>query len=116
MKRSKHPRIIIVVLALLTLILGAAMGWWLTLPSDEITRTQFEQLVREKLIVEGTVTPSPYPGFYHLEGKSRTGGKPKSFSLTTHLESEEVKNLFAQPEVKIEVPGMGLKSQAVNIV
>lgn len=92
------------------------MGYWLMLPSDEITRTQLEQLIREKLIIEGTVTPSPYPGFYHLEGKSKLGGKPKSFSLTTHLEADEVKNLFAQPEVKIEVPGMGLKGQAVNIV
>src|SRR5689334_9511113 len=106
MKRFKHPRIIVVALVLLTLVLGAAMGWWLTLPSDEITRPQFEQLVRDKLIVEGTVTPSPYPGFYHLEGKCKSSGKPKSFSLTTHLESDEVKGLFAQPEVKIEVPGM----------
>src|SRR4051812_45265802 len=115
MKKSRHFRLIIC-LVLLSVGLAGALGYWLTLPSDEITRAQLDQLVREKLILEGAVTPTPYPGFYHLEGKSLSAGKPRNFSLTTHLESAEVKDLFAQPQVKVEVPGMGLKGQAVNII
>ena len=56
------------------LLLGlTALGFGLYMhsPSTELSSSQFQYLVSKKLMREGTVTPSAYPGIYTIEGKRR---------------------------------------------
>lgn len=85
--------------------LAALLGYCLRLPSNEITRPKLQQLIQGKLITEATVMPTPYTGIYTVEGVWKSGRELKKFSITTHLEEEQVKTLFAQNTTKIEVPG-----------
>jgi cell division protease FtsH len=112
MKRSKNLRLI---LGITTVMIGLAalVGYYLRLPSNEITRPQLQQLIQGNLITEATVTPTPYTGIYSVEGLWKSGKTFKKFSITTHLEDEQVKTLFAQSTTKIEVPGS--KDQWLNL-
>jgi cell division protease FtsH len=104
MKRSKNLRIILGVVTVL-IGLAALLGYYLRLPSNEITRPKLQQLIQGKLITEATVMPTPYTGIYAVEGVWKSGRELKKFSITTHLEEDQVKTLFAQNTTKIEVPG-----------
>ena len=115
MKRLKSPKYIVSIgLILAGLALFAAA--FLRTPSREITRAELTQLLDQKQITEGHVTPTPYNGIYRVEGKRQVGGKTETFFATTHLEEAEVKAMFQQSGLKIEMPGQGWRSQWVNIV
>ncbi len=114
MKKSKRLRIIIGT-ALTVFVLAAATRYCLRTPAHEITRAQLEPLIGQNLIVKGTLTPTPYTGIYQIEGQARFGSEIKDFSAITHLEEDDLKSLLAQPEIKMEVPGMGLKGQWISL-
>src|SRR6476661_675734 len=77
----------------------------------ELTHAELEKQIAAGTILDGRVTPTPYPGIYHVEGSLRQGQKLQSFEVTTHLEEFQVKALLAAKSSKIEMPGAGLKGQ-----
>jgi cell division protease FtsH len=97
-------------------LLVLATVWYSRDASREITRGELAQLIEAKTLTEGRVTPTPYAGIYHVEGTLKAGKKPEKVYITTHLDQDQVKSLFAQAGVKVEMPGAGMRGQWVNIV
>jgi cell division protease FtsH len=115
MKRLKKSKLIIG-LSLIALGCGLIAAYFLKTPSHEITRTELSQLIAQKQITDGHAFPSPYAGIYTVEGIRQVKGHKEKFYVTTHLDDTEVKALFAQSGVKIEMPGAGLRGQWVSIL
>jgi cell division protease FtsH len=84
-------------------------------PSQEIGRADFETLLQAKAIVFGHIAPTPYSGIYYVEGKRSDTHPNTKFYLTTHLDEAQVKSLFSQQGIKVELPGAGIKGQWVSI-
>ena len=85
-------------------------------PPQELARVELEQMLSANQIKEGRVTPTPYAGIYRVEGTRQHEGKAEKFFITTHLDEAQIKSLFAQPGVKVEMPGQGVRGQWVNVV
>jgi cell division protease FtsH len=115
MKRLKKYRLILG-LSLIALGCGLITAYFLNTPSHEITRAELSQLIQQNQIIRGDAIPSPYSGIYHVEGTRKVNGHTEKFYVTTHLEDTEVKGLFAQNGVKIEMPGQGMRGQWMNII
>jgi cell division protease FtsH len=114
MKLPKNFKFVaVIVLALVAVGLAAAAIF--KTPAREITRAELTALVEQKQISEGRAVPSPYKGIYRVEGTSIAAGRTEKFYVVTHMDDAEAKALFAQSEVKIEVPGQG-RSQWLNII
>ena len=117
MKKSRLIQFIcMLVVVVIGLVTAAAAYHYMRMPSHEMALSQFERLLAEKLIVKGKIVPTPYAGIYHAAGTWNNGGKTEAFSITTHVEDEQLKRLTAQPQVTIEVPGAGFKEQWVNLI
>jgi cell division protease FtsH len=114
MKRLKNLKLIIG-LSLIFVGCGLIAAYFLHTPSHEITRAELSQLIAQKQITDGHAYPSAYNGIYHVEGTRTVNGKAEKFYVTTHLDDTEVKALFAQTGVKIEMPG-GLRGQWVSVL
>jgi cell division protease FtsH len=99
--------------ALAGLIVGAVFLFHS--PAKEITRAEFECLMQTKALKQAQVTPTPYAGIYQVEGKRQLGAKRDDIYLTTHLDEAQLKALFDRAEVKIDIPGMGLRAQWVSV-
>ena len=114
MKILKNPKF----LAGLGLIVVAAIIALVCLrsPAKEISRSELEQLILAKAINQGRVTPTAYAGIYRIEGNRKAGDKAEKVFITTHLDEAQLKTLFEQKEVKVEMPGAGLRGQWVNII
>lgn len=115
MKRLKKYKLIIG-LALIALGAGLITAYCLRTPSHEITRAELSQLIQQNQIVSGEAIPSPYNGIYQVVGTRKVNGHTEKFYVTTHLDDSEVKSLFAQNGVKIEMPGQGTRAQWLNII
>jgi cell division protease FtsH len=115
MKRPKNLKLIIGV-ALVILGCGLVASFLLRTPAHEITRVELSQLIQQNRVSDGHAIPTPYAGIYRVEGTRTINGKAEKFYVTTHLDDSEVKALFAQEGVKIEMPGQGIRGQWVNIV
>jgi cell division protease FtsH len=115
MKSLKKFKLIIS-LSLIALAGSLTAVYFLKTPSHEITRAELSQLIAQKQIKDGHAIPSPYSGIYLVEGTRTVNGKAEKFYVTTHLDDTEVKALFAQSGVKIEMPGAGMRGQWVSIL
>jgi cell division protease FtsH len=115
MKRPKKFKLII---GLSLIALGASLitTYFLRTPSHEITRAELSQLIQQKQITSGHATPSPYSGIYLVEGTRTVNGKAENFYVTTHLDDTEVKTLFAQNGIKIEMPNAGMRGQWISVL
>ncbi len=103
--------------ALILLGAGLFTGYLLRTPTREITRAELAKLMESKGLAEGSVKPTPYAGIYRVEGKHEAGnGKAEKVYITTHLDEAQIKTLFGQEGIKVELPGAGLRGQWVNIV
>jgi cell division protease FtsH len=80
-------------------------------PAREITRAEFEQLLLAKDISDGRVKPTAFAGIYQVEGRHRTTSRQERVYLTTHLDEAQLRALFDRNEIKIEIPGLGLRGQ-----
>src|SRR5438552_14637219 len=101
-------------LALFLAGLGILAVCLLRTPAREITRAQLETLIQTKAILKGRATPTPYAGIYHLQGTGKLNDKPQKFFITTHLDEGQLKTLFAQSVVKVQIPGLGVEGQWIN--
>ena len=86
--------------------------------SEEVTPRQLKYFIDKKIITSATVTPSAFSSIYSIEGTFRKGGdKADSFTITTFLESQQLKDLLAMPGVKLaSIPRPGARGQWVNVV
>jgi len=85
-------------------------------PPKEIARAELEQLIESKGLIQGRITPTPYPGIYAIEGKRKIGNKIERIFINTHVDEAQVKSLLAQIGTKIEMPGQSMRGQWVSIV
>jgi cell division protease FtsH len=115
MKHLKNLKLIIG-LALVAVGCGLVTAYFLRTPSHEISRAELTQLIQQKQVGDTQAMPTPYSGIYRVEGTRKINGHTEKFYVTTHLDDNEVKALFAQNGVKIEMPGQGMRGQWVNIV
>src|SRR6185295_12693454 len=78
-------------------------GWLLLRESPkEINRAALEQLIACKGLIDGRVTPTPYPGVYLVEGARKVGTglrkagtRTERIFISTHLDETQVKSLLA---------------------
>ncbi len=115
MKRSRRFRYILAT-AIAVLILASVTIHFYRLPSREMNHQKFGQLLQQKLIHDGKVAPTAYAGIYRIDGHWKSAGKLVAFTVTTRLDEEQLKNLLSQPDVAIEVPGMGAQGELLNLV
>ena len=115
MKHFKNLKLVIG-LALFVVGCGLLAAYFLRTPSHEITRVELNQLIQQNQVSDGHAIPTPYNGIYRVEGTHKVNGRTEKFYVTTHLDDDQAKALFAQNGVKIEMPGQGLRGQWVNIV
>jgi cell division protease FtsH len=115
MKYLKNPKVVVglaLILAGFTLLLV----WWLRLPSKEITRTELNQLLQTGTLKDLVATPTPYAGIYHVEGTHKTGARREKVFVMTHFDEADVKALFAQSGLRVDLPGQGLRGQWVSAI
>ena len=106
-----------VILAIIGLTLLIRYRW--RQEPDEINRPRLNQLIEQDLIASATLIPGPYPGIYSIEGTSKSDAKPdkSKFSITTHLEEQQIEALLDRAGGKVEVPGReGSRAQWANII
>src|SRR5256714_3761400 len=104
-------------ISVLAIALGVLIHYRWSQPSDEINRARLHELVQEHQIVSATVSPTPYPGIYSVEGVWKSAAKGGKFSITTHLEESQVQEILDRADTKIDVPGRsGNKGQWANLV
>jgi cell division protease FtsH len=115
MKAFKNSKFILGV-ALIAIGLGLIVGYLLHTSSREISQVELDHLLQCNAISDGRVTPTPYPGIYRIDGTTHAGVRTEKIYITTHLEEAQVKTLFSQKGVKVELPGQGLRGQWINIV
>lgn len=115
MKYLRNTRLAVGVALVLcgTLLL---LAWLLRVPSREMTRVELDQFLDAKSILEPVVTPSAYPGIYHVEGRHQAGKRLEKVYITTHLDEAQTKSLFNARGLKVELPGQGLRGQWVSIL
>jgi cell division protease FtsH len=85
-------------------------------PSKEITRAELEDLIRTQSIKDARITPTPYAGIFSVEAKRQVKGHAEDIFVSTHLEDYQVRQLLESGAAKIEMPGLGMKAQWVNVV
>jgi cell division protease FtsH len=114
MKRLKNKRL---VAGLGLILLGSILilAFCFHSPSREIKRPELEVLLQSGALSSAIVTPTPYAGMYHLEARLKHGARLERIYITTHLEESQIRSLFAQSGVRVEMPGAGIKGQWVNI-
>ena len=112
---SKNFRLVLVVIVALASI-GSLFLYNVQLPTKEITRAELQQWIKDGSIQSARIAPTAYEGIYQVQGVRRTKGKEeRDFAIATHLDPVQVKALLERPDVKIDVPGLGLRGQILNI-
>ncbi len=115
MKLLKNPKILAGV-GVLLLGLTLTLVWLFRVPSREITRAELQQLLQSKTFTGLRVTPTPYAGVYQVEARRLAGKRSEKLVIATHLDEAQVKALFEQSGVKVDLPGAGVRGQWVNVV
>ena len=90
--------------------------WAFRVPSREISRAELDQFLGSKSLSSVVAAPTPYAGIYRVEGRHKVAGKTEKVYVTTHLDEAQVKNLFNQNSLTVDLPGMGARGQWVSIV
>lgn len=101
-----------------TLLVAAILltVWLVRVPTRELTRPELEQLIQTKSLASGRVLPTPYAGIYRVEGKAQSGDKVEKVHITTHLDEAQLKSLFEQKALKVDLPGVKMREQWLHIV
>ena len=102
--------------ALAVIVLSVFAAFYFRTPSRTIARPEFEQVLAAHSFSSGNVVPTPYPGIYNVELRTRAAGQAQLLSITTHLDEAEVKSIFQQPGMKVDMPNAGARGQWLNII
>lgn len=101
-KRTRH----FIALFLLAATIGLATYNFLRpAPPEEISRAEFDKSMAQNKIVEASVNPTSYRDIYAVEGKQLAGRKVVPFTITTHLESQQISALLKKNDVGLAIPG-----------
>ena len=103
---SKQARIIITLAVAAMIIAVGSIAFSVRTNDSETTHRQLALWIKENSIVEAQVYPTSYSNIYSVSGKRRVGNDIESFKITTHLQPEEAKALFAKNTVHVEIPGL----------
>jgi len=110
--------------------LACFAGYLLHTPAKELTPPEFERLLASDALGKTTLEPTPFAGFYRIEGTRKASGKTQmaalsrdaatekgeKFYITTHLEEAQLRLLLEKHDAKIDMPGAGARGQWINIV
>jgi cell division protease FtsH len=102
----KHSRIVITLVVALLIILVGTVAFTIRTNDTETSHRELAFWLEQNTISEAQVFPTAFSGIYTVEGKHRVGAGVESFRITTHLQPEEAKALFAKKGVNIEIPGL----------
>ena len=91
------------------------LAWFLHVPAREISRAELTEYVAAGNLLTPLATPTPYLGIYEVAGKHRRGKTLEKVYVTTHLDDAQLKQLFDQRGVKVDLPGQGLRAQWVSV-
>lgn len=118
MKFSKRNKILSLVLLAAVLIAAGTSYYWRSNNPREISRARFEQMVQNKQITHGIITPTIYAGIYTVQGEYREKptATPERFKVTTHLDEGQLKTLFADSGISIDASGANSKTQWINLI
>jgi cell division protease FtsH len=116
MKQLKSPYVLGGIALMLAGLIALIVGLTIHVPSREIDRPELEQALQAKSLDSARLVPTPFAGIYRIEATRKTGGKEENIFITTHLDEAQVKSVFAQNGIKVEMPGAGIRGQWVNIV
>ncbi len=107
---------LVVGVALIIFGMTLVLAWWLHVPAREITRADLQAFLDSKSLLHPVITPSPYPGIYHVSARHQLGNQSEKVYVTTHLDEAALERLFNQRGLKVDLPGEGLRSQWVSIL
>jgi cell division protease FtsH len=106
---------LVIGIALMLCGFACIAGWFFHVPAREISRTELDEYLTAKTLVQPIAIPAPYAGIYRVEGRHKTGDKLEKVFITTHLDDADIKRLFEQRGLKVDLPGQGIKGQWVSI-
>jgi cell division protease FtsH len=115
MKFLRNPKLVVGAALIVSGIILLSV-WALHVPSRELSRAEFEQLLQGEVLSDWHVTPTPYTGIYEIEAKRRTGTRTEKVFITTHVDGTQLEKLFQQKKVQIHLPGQGARIQMINII
>ncbi|PWU20450.1 MAG: cell division protein FtsH [Verrucomicrobia bacterium] len=115
MKSSKRFRLVIGI-SLVVLGAGLIAGWFVRAPIHEISRAELDRLTQAHALSEVRLTPTPYAGIYRVEGQRTVSGTLEKVFVTTHLDEAQVKHFCDDPAIKVDLPGVGVRAQVMNVV
>src|SRR5437870_477477 len=84
--------------------------------TKEISKAELQKLVQSKAIKDGRAAPTPYAGIFAIEGKRKVKEQTQIFYVSTHFEDYEIRQLLESGQIKLDLPGQGMRAQWVNIV
>lgn len=87
--------------------------WAFRTPTREITRAELADYTAKSQLVEAKVLPTAYTGIYKVEATRQGDAGKEAVYITTHLESQQVKELLDQ-KAKVAIPGQ-TKAQWISI-
>jgi cell division protease FtsH len=115
MKHLRNKRLLAGI-GLILLGLALLATWFFRTPTREITRHELDQLIQAKALEGMVATPTPYAGIYHVEATRKTPKGVEKLFVTTHLDEPQIKALFEQKGVKVNLPGQGMRGQWLSAV
>jgi cell division protease FtsH len=115
MKTLKNLKLI-VGFGMIFLGLSLIVAWFVRVPAREISRAELEQFLQAKEITAGLVMPTLYAGVYRVEGTHRIANKTEKIYTTMHLDEAQIKSLFEQSALKLELPRPGMREQWANVI
>ncbi len=100
-------------LALVVAGLTLIGGWYFRAPTREIGREELVRLLESGGLREARVTPTPYAGFFQVEG--RLAGREKVYA-SARLSEAQQELLLGLAGVKVELAGQGLRGQGISVI
>lgn len=102
--------------ALIILGVTLILVWCFRVPSRELTRGEFQQLLQTNGLSSTVAVPTIFPGIYEVEADHHARGKTEKVFITTHLDEAQVKSLLEENRARISLPGQAGHVQWVNVV
>jgi cell division protease FtsH len=115
MKYLNNKKLVLGV-ALIIIGISLLLIWFFRVPTREISRIEFEQLLQHNSLTGIIATPTPYAGIYQVEAKHQAGRQLERVFATAHLDESQLKGLLGRDTVRLDIPGQGLRMQWVNIL
>lgn len=116
MKRIKKYQIVLGISICLLALSGVAIYCLRDSKSSrEITSVELREMLASKKIKVSRIIPTSYGGIYKVEGSRKFGNETQLYHVTTQLDQSQLKSLFEQANVKIQIPDSGAPRPWMNL-